>query len=312
MKIDILTIFPKMFNGPFNQSMVKKAQDKDLVEINIHNLRKWSKDKHKTVDDKPFGGGAGMVMKVDVIDRALRELFSGSSTNSSPQRSGLKGLPSRTDLNLGSPVKESPLASKTDLSTAKVIFLTPQGKPYKQKKAKELSRLNHIIFICGHYEGIDERIREKFVDEEISIGDYVLTGGEIPVMVVVDSLVRLIPSVLGNDESINDESFSEVSGSSTNSSASIKVEPSLVNTRVNTPQTRGFRKGFNLITPSRTDFSTKIRNPLLLEYPQYTRPAEYKGMKVPKILLSGHHKEIKEWRKKQSIKRTKKVRPDLV
>ncbi|MBU1085267.1 tRNA (guanosine(37)-N1)-methyltransferase TrmD [Patescibacteria group bacterium] len=310
MKIDILTLFPDMFTGPFGKSIVKRAIDKKLLSINIHNLRKWSKDKHKTVDGKPFGGGAGMILRVDVIDRALRELslFSGSSTNSSPLRSGLKGVPSRTDL-FTTGTSETCLParqgseptrheSRTDLFTnkvpnhkTKVIFLTPQGKPYKQKKAKELAKLDHIIFICGHYEGIDERIREKFVDEEISIGDYVLSGGEIPTMVVVDSLVRLMPGVLGNDESIKNESFSEFSGPSTDSNP-----------------VRSGLKG----VPSRTDLNLEVRNPLLLEYPQYTRPADYKGMKVPEVLLSGHHKEIEAWRKNQSIKRTKKVRPDLI
>ena len=278
MKIDILTLFPNMFVGPFGESIVKRAIDKKLVEIEIHNLRKWSEDKHKTVDGKPFGGGAGMVMKVDVIDRALRELK-----------------------------KQSPLTSITDLSTkptsARVIFLTPQGKPYKQEKAREFSKLDHVIFICGHYEGVDERVREKLVDEEISIGDYVLTGGEIPAMAVVDSLVRLIPGVVGNEESVKDESFSEPKHQGS--------EPSFASlqTAGDSEPTRSKVKG----APSRTDLESEVRNPkTTLEYPQYTRPANYKGMKVPDILLSGHHKDIESWRKKESIKRTKKVRPDLV
>ena len=243
MKIDILTLFPDMFAGPFGESIIKRAIQKNKVEIEIHNLRKWSKDKHKTVDGKPFGGGAGMVMMVEVLDKAVRELKKTQGSEPSfPRERGVQ------------------TADGSEPPRPRVIFLTPQGKPYKQEKARELSEVDHIIFICGHYEGIDERIRESLVDEEISIGDYVLTGGEIPTMVVVDSIVRLLPGVLGNEESIKDESF-----------------------------------GSNL-----------------LEYPQYTRPADYKGMKVPEVLLSGHHKEIEEWRKKESIKRTKKVRPDLV
>jgi len=220
MKIDILTIFPKMFEGPFRESMIKRAQEKKLVEIKIHDLRQWTEDKHKTVDDKPFGGGPGMVMKVEVIDKALKAL-------------------------------------KTDKT--KIILLTPQGKTFKQQMVKKLSKLEHIIMICGHYEGFDERIREHLVDEEISIGDYVLTGGEIPAMVVVDTVVRLIPGVVGNEESTKDESFS---------------------------------KGW-------------------LEYPQYTRPADYRGWQVPEVLLSGDHEKIKKWRKEQAEKRTRLKRPDL-
>ncbi len=223
MKIDVLTIFPEMFEGPFRESMIKRAQEKKLVEIKIHDLRDWAEDKHKTVDDKPFGGGPGMVIKVEVIDKALKAL-------------------------------------KTDKT--KVILLTPQGKTFKQKVAKKLSKLGHIIMICGHYEGFDERIREHLVDEEISIGDYVLTGGEIPAMVIVDSVARLLPGVVGNEKSVKDESFSPPAGG--------------------------------------------------LEYPQYTRPAKYKGWQIPEVLLSGDHEKIKKWRKEQAEKRTRLKRPDLL
>ena len=221
MKIDILTIFPEMFSGPFKESIIKRAQEKGLAKIKIHNLRDWTEDKHKTVDDKPFGGGAGMVMKVEIIDKALKDLKTKNS---------------------------------------KIILLTPQGKVFKQKIAQKYAKLDHMILICGHYEGFDERIRENLVDEEVSIGDYVLTGGEIPAMVIVDSVVRLISGVVGNDESIRDESFSDN----------------------------------------------------LLEYPQYTRPADYKGKKVPEVLLSGNHAQIKKWRKEQAEEKTKKRRSDLL
>lgn len=172
MKIDILTLFPEMFNGPFDTSMLKKARDKKAVEINIHNLRDWATDKHKTVDDRPFGGGKGMVLKIDVIDNALHDL-----------------------------------KSKIANHKSKIILLSPQGKVFNQKKAKELSKQKHLILIAGHYEGFDERISEHLVDEEISIGDYVLTGGEIPAMVIVDSVVRLLPGVL-EEEATSHESFS--------------------------------------------------------------------------------------------------------
>ena len=227
MKIDILTLFPNMFAGPFSESIIKRAIDRKKAKINIVNIRDFTKDKHKTVDDRPYGGGVGMVMKVDVLDRTLYSL-----------------------------------KSKAKSQNSKVILLTPQGKTFNQKTAQRLSKLNHLILICGHYEGFDERIR-KLVDEEISIGDYVLTGGEIPAMVLIDSIVRLIPGVLKKEEAVVIESFSKMDGKA------------------------------------------------VLEFPQYTRPDEYKGMKVPKILLSGNHKKIQEWRKKEAIKRTKKRRHDL-
>jgi tRNA (guanine37-N1)-methyltransferase len=170
MKIDIITLFPEMFRGPFEDSIVKRAQEKELVGINIHNLRNWATDKHKTLDDKPYGGGGGMVLMVKPIYEALKDLKTKNS---------------------------------------KVVLLTPQGKVFNQKRAQQLSKLKHLILIAGHYEGFDERIREHLIDEEISIGNYVLTGGELPAMVVIDSIVRLIPGVLGAEESLIDETHSE-------------------------------------------------------------------------------------------------------
>ena len=235
MKIDILTLFPEMFKGPFDESIVKRAVDKKLVEIDIHNLRKWTKDKHRTVDDRPFGGGVGMVMMVEPIDLALQDLKSETKT--------LKPSNSQT------------------------LLLSPRGKLFNQKTAQSLSRLQHLTLICGHYEGVDERVVD-LVDEEISIGDYVLTGGEIPAMVMVDSITRLLPGVL-EKKATEDESFSK-----------LKID------------------------------NSKVEN--LLEYPQYTRPADYKRKKVPEVLLSGNHKEIDKWRSKKALELTKNRRPDLL
>lgn len=209
MKIDILTLFGEMFTGPFDESIIKRAIDEKRVEIAIHNLRNWTEDKRKTVDDRPYGGGAGMVMRVDIVDKAVM---------------ALRGENSR------------------------VILLDTKGAVYSQMHARRLLTYDHLILVAGHYEGLDHRIHEHVVDEVISIGNYVLTGGEIPVMVVVDSIVRLIPGVLGNKDSLAEESFENGEGD--------------------------------------------------IEYPQYTRPEEYKGWKVPEILLSGHHKNIKAWRNK--------------
>ena len=233
MKIDILTLFPDMFSGPFATSMLKKAQDNGLVEISIHDLRNWATDKHKTVDGRPYGGGAGMILRVDIIDRALKTL-----------------------------------KSKIINRKSKIILLSAKGKTFNQERAQEFSKLDNLILIAGHYEGVDERVAEHLVDEEISIGDYILTGGEIPAMVIVDAVVRLIPGVL-NPNSLIDESYSSL-------------------------------KTRNL----------KIKN--YTEYPQYTRPEDFRGLKVPKILLLGNHQQISNWRQKQAFNRTKKWRPDLI
>ncbi|MBU0682939.1 MAG: tRNA (guanosine(37)-N1)-methyltransferase TrmD [Candidatus Omnitrophica bacterium] len=223
MKIDILTLFPEMFKGVFEESMIKIAKEKSLVKIDIHNLRQWTSDKHKTADDKPYGGGPGMVMKVEPVDKALEEL-----TKS---------------------VKTKPI----------VVLLTPQGQRFSQTEAKTFAEYAHIILVCGHYEGFDERIR-KLVNAEFSIGDYILTCGEIPAMVFCDAIIRLIPGVLGDANCLIDESFENN----------------------------------------------------ILEYPQYTRPADYKGMKVPEVLLCGDPKKINAWQKEQATIRTKIRRPDLL
>lgn len=235
MRIDILTLFPGMFKGPFDESIIKRAQKKGFAEINIHDLRNWTNDKRKTVDDKPYGGGAGMVMMVEPIDRALTELN-----------------------------------TKYQIPNTKIILTSPRGKKFNQKKAQELSKLDHLIFICGHYEGLDERISEHLINEEISIGDYVLTGGELPTMIMIDTIVRLIPGVLEKSDATKFESFS------------------------------------NLETNDRESTTNN-----LLEYPQYTRPEDYKGWKVPEILLSGDHKKIAEWRKEKARKLTQKRRPEF-
>ena len=226
MRIDIISIFPKMFEPVLNESMIKRAQAKGKVKIYLHNLRDYTLDKHKKTDDRPFGGGSGMVMGPEPIFRAVEKIKSQSHKARKPQ----------------------------------VILLCPQGKRLTQKAARRLAKHKHLILISGHYEGIDERVRQYLADEEISIGDYVLTGGELAAMVLVDAITRLIPGVLGDKNSLIFESFKDN----------------------------------------------------LLEYPQYTRPANFRGMKVPVVLLSGDHKKIEAWRKKEAVKRTKLRRPDLI
>jgi len=226
MQIDVLTIFPNMFFGPLNESLIKKAQEKNLVEIRVHDIRDSTEDKHRTVDDIPFGGGGGMVMKLEPLCKALESIFDG----------------------------------KEDEKQTSLILTTPQGEKFSQEKAKELSLKNHLVIICGHYKGVDERLGELYPLEEISTGDYILTGGEIPALIIMDAVVRLIPGVLGDFESAQADSFYD-----------------------------------GILGP-----------------PQYTRPAEFKGLKVPEVLLSGDHEKIRFWHKKEALKRTLQRRPDLV
>lgn len=221
MKIDVLTLFPAMFAGPLDESIIKRARRKGLLDLNVHDLRQWTHDRHKTVDDRPFGGGPGMLLKPEPIFEAVESLRR---------------------------------------EATKVILLSPSGRKFSQPIARELAGQKDLLLVTGHYEGFDERVREALADDELSIGDYVLTNGALPAMVVIDAVTRLLPGVLGDDESSRDESFS-----------------------------RG-----------------------LLEYPQYTRPAEFRGLKAPDVLVSGNHAEIEKWRREQARLRTEKQRPDLL
>ncbi len=226
MKIDILTLFPEICRAPLSESMMKRAQENKIVDLHIHNLRDWTTDKHHIVDDAPFGGGQGMVMKPEPIFAAVEELQKSAISN----------------------------------QKSKIILMSPGGRRLDQELATELSKESHLIVVCGHYEGVDHRVIEHLVDLEVSIGDYVLTNGAIAAVVLVDAVVRLLPGVLGHEQSAHDDSFSAD----------------------------------------------------LLEAPQYTRPAEFRGWKIPEVLLSGNHAEIAKWRKEQALKRTKQNRPDLL
>lgn len=221
MKIDVLTLFPAMFAGPLDESIVKRARQSGLLDLKIHNLRDYAHDRHKTVDDRPFGGGPGMLLKPEPLFEAVEALARGNT---------------------------------------RVVLLSPAGRTFNQAIARELAQVDDMLLISGHYEGFDERVREHLADDELSIGDYVLTNGALPVMVIIDAVTRLLPGALGDDESAHEESFSHG----------------------------------------------------LLEYPQYTRPAEFRGMSVPEVLLSGNHAQIAKWRDEQARLRTKARRPDLL
>jgi tRNA (guanine37-N1)-methyltransferase len=225
MRIDIVTLFPEVCRAPLSESIMKRAQENRIIDLHIHNLRDWTTDKHHVVDDAPFGGGQGMVMKPEPIFAAVEDL-----------------------------------KSKIEDRKSRVVLMSPAGRRFDQRMAKQLSQEPHLIIISGHYEGVDHRVIEHLIDLEISIGDYVLTNGGIAAVVLVDSIVRLLPGTLGHEQSAEDDSFSNG----------------------------------------------------LLEAPQYTRPADFRGWKVPELLLSGNHAEIAKWRKEQAIKRTRENRPDLL
>lgn len=281
MKIDIITLFPEMFTGPFDESIIKRAKAKGAIDIKIHQLRDFTKDKHSTVDDRPYGGGAGMVMKVDVAHRALSEVcgFEKAKPKKTEKIDTLLNYYIAGDKKKRS-IKNSNETMKQCNNKPYKILLTPKGKKFDQKMAQKLSKKKHLVFLCPHYEGHDHRI-ESFIDEKISIGDYILTGGEIPAMVIVDSVVRLIPGVI-KAESLKEESFSQ------------NPKPKII-----------IPKKKSNLEPT----TYNLQPNAYLEYPQYTRPEifEYKknGKKirkiVPKILLSGNHAEIKKWRSSKTI-----------
>ena len=221
MKIDVLTLFPAMFEGPLDESIIKRAREAGLLDLRVHNLRDYAHDRHRTVDDRPFGGGPGMLLKPEPIFEAVEKLAS---------------------------------------ETTRIVLLSPSGRTFNHAIARELAEARALLLISGHYEGFDERVRERLADDELSIGDYILTNGALPAMVIIDAVTRLLPGVLGDEESAREESFSHG----------------------------------------------------LLEYPQYTRPADFRGMKVPDVLLSGDHAEIARWRGEQARLRTSERRPDLL
>jgi tRNA (guanine37-N1)-methyltransferase len=238
MKIDILTLFPEVCRAPLSESMMKRAQESGALDLSIHNLRDWTTDKHHVVDDAPFGGGQGMVMKAEPIFAAVEELRGEEGKTPNAQRP----------------------TPNVEFQRPRVILMSPAGQRFDQRMATEFSEESHLIIICGHYEGVDHRVIEHLVDDEVSIGDYVLTNGAIAAVVFVDAVVRLLPGVLGDEQSAADDSFSGG----------------------------------------------------LLEGPQYTRPSDFRGWKVPDVLLSGNHAAIAAWRKQQAIERTRKDRPDLL
>jgi tRNA (guanine37-N1)-methyltransferase len=253
MQFDLITIFPEFFAGPLDHGIVRRAREAGIVQIHVQDLREFTKDRHKTVDDRPFGGGEGMVLKPEPLFEAVEKLL-GQSIGDSAQATAIPGGTS-------------------------VVLLSAAGKLFTQETARRLARLERIVLICGRYEGVDERVAEHLATEEISVGDFVLSGGELPAAIVLDAVTRLLPGALGNEASTENESFRK-----------LEVEEST----------------------SVADNSRPRKARLLLDYPHYTRPAEYRGWKVPDILIGGHHAEVAKWRAQQAAEKTRRNRPDLL
>jgi len=253
MRFDLITIFPDFFAGPLDHGIVRRAREAGIVQIHVQDLREFTKDRHKTVDDRPFGGGEGMVLKPEPLFEAVEKL-------------------------MGQPMGDSAGKPALPPGTA-VVLLSAAGKLFTQETARRLAKLQRIVLICGRYEGVDERVAEHLATEEISIGDYVLSGGELPAAVVLDAVTRLLPGALGNEASTENESFRQLE---TDDSISV------------------------------ADNSHRRKTRLLLDYPHYTRPAEYRGWKVPDVLIGGHHAEVAKWRAQQAAEKTRRNRPDLL
>jgi tRNA (guanine37-N1)-methyltransferase len=262
MRFDLITIFPEFFAGPLEHGIVRRAHEAGLIDVRIQDLRVFTKDRHRTVDDRPFGGGEGMVLKPEPLFEAVESL-------------------------LGHSVGNATQPSAPESNTA-IVLLSAAGQLFKQERARQLAKLERIILVCGRYEGVDERVAEHLATEEISIGDFVLSGGELPAMLIVDAVTRLLPGALGNEDSAQNESFS--AGSSLPS-------------------------GAQYIAPLREDKHRSVlgdSNGVLLDYPHYTRPAEFRGWAVPEVLIGGNHAEVAKWRRQAALEKTRRNRPDLL
>jgi tRNA (guanine37-N1)-methyltransferase len=273
MRFDLITIFPEFFAGPLDHGILRRARETGLVEVNVQDLRVFTKDRHRTVDDRPFGGGEGMVLKPEPLFEAVESL-------------------------LGCSVGDASKAGAADPKTA-IVLMSAAGKLFRQGTARRYAELERIIFICGRYEGVDERVAEHLATEEISIGDFVLSGGELPATVVVDAVTRLIPGALGNEASSQNESFSAgpalaASFPQVGAQHAAPLQREAVNAR------------------GRTEREAAGTNHVLLDFPHYTRPAEYRGWGVPEVLIGGNHAEVAKWRRAAALEKTRRNRPDLV
>lgn len=269
MRFDIITIFPEFFAGPLDYGIVRKAREARLIETRVHDLREFTHDRHRTVDDRPFGGSEGMVMKPEPLFEAVESLVGGGNA-------------------------EAPAGTE-------IVLLSAAGKLFRQETSRRFAKLDRIVLICGRYEGVDERVAERLATEEISIGDFVLSGGELPAAMILDAVTRLIPGALGNEDSAVNESFSEASGTS----GAKAPPPEFEMSRLKPRPTR-------LVDQERSSGDSPTMNRGILDYPHYTRPQDFRGWEVPEVLISGNHEEIRRWRRKKALEKTLRNRPDLL
>jgi len=270
MRFDLITIFPDFFAGPLDHGILRRARETGIIEVNVQDLRVFTKDRHRTVDDRPFGGGEGMVLKPEPLFEAVEHL-------------------------LGAPVGDATEKHELAAGTA-IVLLSASGKRFDQETARRFAKLQEIILICGRYEGVDERVAEHLATDEISIGDFVLSGGELPAMLIADAVTRLLPGSLGNEASSRNESFSAgIDGQAASEGDTSR------RSHVKTPTLKNLGWGTQRVTGSS----------MLLDFPHYTRPAEYRGWKVPEVLIGGNHAEVAAWRRAAAIEKTRKNRPDL-
>jgi tRNA (guanine37-N1)-methyltransferase len=289
MRFDIITIFPEFFEGPLDYGIVRRAREAGLVEVAVHDLRGFTRDRHRTVDDRPFGGGEGMVLKPEPLFEATEALLEKKLNTEGPKRAEkILGKKSKAE----GPERAEKIA---------VILLSASGKLFRQETARRYATLERIILLCGRYEGVDERVAEHLATEEISIGDYVLTGGELPAALIVDAVTRLQPGALGNQASAIQESFSETQ--TAREAGEIRKDISTPS-----PAFEKLSKMYESLLVSHD--MTGSRG--LLDFPHYTRPAEYRGWAVPEVLLGGNHEEIRRWRRQKALEKTLRNRPDLL
>jgi len=273
MRFDLITIFPEFFTGPLDHGILRRARETGLVEVHIQDLREFTKDRHRSVDDRPFGGGEGMVLKPEPLFEAAEALLG---------------------LSLGSAEHPAVRAPKTA-----IVLMSAAGKLFRQETARRYAELDRIVFLCGRYEGVDERVADQLATEEISVGDYVLSGGELPAMLIIDAVTRLIPGALGNEASSQNESFSAnpVAPGNAASAGARHAAPPLANTKM---------------AGGGGSHDFRLTSPLLLDFPHYTRPADFRGWKVPEVLIGGNHAEVANWRRAAALEKTQRNRPDLL
>ncbi len=277
MRFDLITIFPEFFGGPLDYGIVRRAREARLIETHVHDLREFTHDRHRTVDDRPFGGGEGMVMKCEPLFEAVESLL-------------------------------GPIAEAWPPAGTAVVLLSAAGKLFRQETARRFAKLERIVLICGRYEGVDERVAQHLATDEISIGDFVLSGGELPAAMILDAVTRLIPGALGNEDSTVNESFSE----SEVGAERARSRESIRDLRHAVPLQSVGRVSMNAASPDRIAKDQQSTNRGILDYPHYTRPPSFHGWDVPEVLLGGNHEEIRRWRRKEAFEKTRRNRPDLL